>query len=87
MALLFLVLLVGASIITEKLDETEMKRVNREHSMQREMFKLGASMYRSQVVNTYGDSLIFPIDSLFIKEVYDYNDTLGREMEGDTFEN
>jgi len=57
------------------------KHQQEEAAMKREMFGLGASMYRSQVANMYGDSILPPVDSVFILEVYDYNDSLGRHIQ------
>jgi len=84
---LFLLILTGYLLLNEMFSLSKANEINRQKTLQREMFKLGASMYRSQVINTYGDSIIFPIDSLFIREVFDYNDTLGHEIEGVAFEN
>lgn len=39
-------------------------------------FIMGAAMYRAQVVRTLDDSTITALDTLFIREVRDFNDTL-----------
>lgn len=84
---IFGVVLSSYLLISLKMEESKQLEANKQVTLQREMFKLGASMYRSQVINTYGDSIIFPVDSLFIKEVFEFNDTLGHEIEGVAFEN
>ena len=68
--LLFLyVMMEGVSDVNKKTTE-----VNKE--LLDDAFIMGAAMYRAQVVKTLDDSTIVKLDSLFIQEVRDFNDTL-----------
>ncbi len=79
--LLLIVAFLMCLVIYLSLDTVakEQKKVQNDQvkEIQHEMFKLGASMYRSQVVGLYGDSAAATVDSLFLLEVYDFNDSLG----------
>lgn len=77
--LLFLLYLWLDSISIAIKQKEEIKVEIAEKQLLNDAFIMGASIYRQQVLITQPDSIITKLDSMFIQEVREFNDTLATE--------
>jgi len=77
--LLFLLYILMEQAATTAKNKEKML-IQKDQRLINDAFTMGASMYRAQTMHLVDDKVITQMDSLFIQEVRDFNDSLAVEL-------